>query len=425
METLLVLTVGGSCAPVITAIRDYQPDFVCFVVSGGAKGSRATVDGPGNPCGDSRKVKCPACGADAPLGDPKGANILTQTGLHETQYTLLELAEPDDLSSCYALLRATLTQLRTEHTGWRLLADYTGGTKTMTAALALSALENGYELSLVKGTRADLVKVRNGTEMAALVNVSEVRARQQIAEAQRLFNRYAYASAAEILQSTLRAAPLSPELQREIGERVTLCRAFDAWDRFDHSQAALLLEPYQSRVVPQWRFIKQITGSAPGFAPVLDLLCNAERRAARGRYDDAVARLYRALEMLPQLRLEQRAPALNSSDLDVALLPEELRPKYEALREPGKKGKIKLGLRQDYELLLELEDPLGKVYQEQEKRLLQALLHRNESILAHGQRPIAQVQWDEMKQIVAELIQNGLDALKIRIDAPQFPQWEG
>ena len=115
--------------------------------------------------------------------------------------------------------------------------------------------------------------------------------------------------------------------------------------------------------------------------------------------------------------------ALKSGDLDVTLLPEPLRLKYEALREPGEKGKIKLGLRQDYELLVELADPLGSIYQECAKRLLQALLHRNESILAHGQKPIAQTQWNEMWEIVTALIQNGLSALKIQLEAPQFPQW--
>ncbi|OQA17127.1 MAG: CRISPR-associated protein (Cas_Cas02710) [Chloroflexi bacterium ADurb.Bin360] len=180
MENLLVLTVGGSCAPVITAIRDYKPVFVCFVVSGGEKGSRVTVEGPGNPCGDSRTTKCAECGKNVPLGNPTGPNILTQTGLSEGKYKILEFTEPDDLASCYTQLRSVLAQLRIEYRECRALADYTGGTKTMTAALTLAALENGYELSLVKGARADLVKVRNGTEIAALVNIGEVRARQKI-----------------------------------------------------------------------------------------------------------------------------------------------------------------------------------------------------------------------------------------------------
>lgn len=422
MATLLVLTVGGACAPVITAIRDYRPDFVCFVVSCGPRGSRTTVDGPGNPCGDSRKIKCPECSKDVSLGDPKGANILTQTGLKEHQYEILELDEPDDLPACYTRVRTALARLREDHTDWRLLADYTGGTKTMTIALALAALEAGYELSLVRGARADLVKVRNGTEMAALVNVGDVRARQQMAEARRLFNTFAYTSAAGILQSSLLTEPLSSELQREIGGWVTLCRAFDIWDRFDHAQAQSLLETYQSRAVPQWRFLKQLAGKPPGYALVLDLLHNAERRAGRGRHDDAVARLYRALELMAQTRLEQREPALNSGDLNPALLPDALQVKYEALREPG--GKIKLGLRQDYELLAELADPLGKVYQEHVNRLLQALSCRNESILAHGQTPITNNAWQEMHQTAVEFVQAGLKALQVRLDAPQFPQWD-
>jgi len=424
MSTILALTVGGSCVPVITAIRDYQPDFVCFIASGGNRGSRKTVDGPDNPCGDTRKVKCPECGRDVPLGDPKGANILTQTSLTEDRYEILELPEPDDLSSCYTLIRVALTRLKGAYPHGRFLADYTGGTKTMTAALTLAALETGYELSLVKGTRADLVKVRNGTEMAALVNAGEVRARQQMAEAQRLFNKYAYASAAEILQSILRTMLLSPQLQREITEQVALCRAFDAWDRFDHAQARALLEPYRERFETLWRFLKLVTSVRPGYAPVLDLLRNAERRAARGRYDDAVARLYRALELLAQTRLQQREPALQSGDLNPALLPESLQAKYEALREPGDKGRVKLGLRQGYELLTELADPLGQTYQEYANRLLQALNCRNESILAHGQTPIAPDVWQKMYDLVAEFIQTGLENLQVRLEAPQFPRWE-
>ncbi|MEI7644722.1 MAG: hypothetical protein WCJ55_10620 [Chloroflexales bacterium] len=31
MSTVLVLTVGGSSAPILSAIRDHQPDFVAFI----------------------------------------------------------------------------------------------------------------------------------------------------------------------------------------------------------------------------------------------------------------------------------------------------------------------------------------------------------------------------------------------------------
>jgi len=423
MPTLLTITVGGSCAPVVSAIRAYQPDYVCFIITKGARGSHVKVDGPGAPCGDPRKANCPECGASFHLGDPTGPNIVSQTGLVETAWDPLTLDEPDAFSYCYTQIYARLLQLAEDHPDWRLIADYTGGTKTMTAALAAVALELGWELSLVKGSRLDLVKVRNGTEIASLVNAAEVRARQRMAEAQRLFDAYAYASAAALLAGVLRAAPLSPTLQREIQGWVTLCRAFHAWDLFDHARARALLEPCQSRCVPQWIFLKQLAGQRPGYAPVGDLLRNAERRAARGRYDDAVARLYRALELLAQTRLRQREPALVSGNLDVAALPEPLQADYEARRE-SPEGRIKLGLRAAYELLAQLEDPLGQLYQQRQPRLLNVLQQRNASILAHGLEPIGETRWQAMRQITADFINAGLQVVRGRRAVPQFPSWQ-
>lgn len=403
MPTLLALTVGGSCAPIVTALRDYRPEQVYFFVTVGSRGSRVTVEGAGNPCGDA-------------------PNIVTQANLGGS-YTLVDLVEPDSLPDCYATIRRTLSQAIAEHGGWRFIADYTGGTKTMGVALALAALETGWELSLVRGTRTDLVKVLDGTEMASLVNAKEVRARQQLDEAGRLFDGYAFGSASALLESLTRTSPLSNEMQQVIGQRVAICRAFDAWDRFDHQRAKQLLQPYQGRVVAQWRFLKALTGErATGYEAVLDLVRNAERRAARGRYDDAVARLYRALEMFAQVRLSQLNPPLSASNLEVSTLPEGLQHKYESLRDPVD-HRIKLGLRQDYELLMELADAVGETYRQYSSRLLDALSRRNNSILAHGTTSLSESGYQSMANQVAEFIAASLQALQIKLDAPQFPNW--
>ncbi len=407
MSTLLALTVGGSCAPLVTAVRGYAPDFVCFFASSGPRGSRTLVDGAGAVCN----------------GAP---SIVAQTGLAPERYKIVELNDPDDLPECYGKIREELAHLSTDREGWHCIADYTGGTKTMSVALALAALEAGWELSLVTGTRPDLVKVLNGSEMAALINVWEVRARQELNRARDLFNAYAYASAGALLEGLARTGPLSNALQREVRQWVALCRAFDAWDRFDHARARQLLEPYQSRFVPQWRFLKTLIGleQATGYESVLDLVRNAERRAARGRYDDAVARLYRALEMLAQVRLGQREPPLNTSDLDVNALPGRLRRRYEAWRD-ARDGKIKIGLRQAYDLLADLDDPLGRAWRAHEKRVLNALKKRNASILAHGSTPLAEGDYQEMAQVVGAFMEAGLAALGVKVVAPQFPRWEG
>jgi CRISPR-associated protein (TIGR02710 family) len=273
----------------------------------------------------------------------------------------------------------------------------------------------------VRGNRTDLQKVRDGTEMSSLVNTGEVRARQQLEQAERLFNQFAYASANELLESLARSTPLSPELQRSVQKVVTLCRGFDAWDRFDHARAAQILNPYRDEITPQWQMLKKILGEMKvagyEYAPVFDLVSNAERRAERGRYDDAVARLYRALEMLAQIRLKQLG--LDASNLNVSQLPESVRSMY-----AGKTGKIKLGLLEDYDLLAALDDPLGKFYSPYRKKLLATLEKRNSSILAHGTQPCNAAIYDEMHSQVWQFITDGLKTLSIIFDVWQFPTLE-
>ena len=411
MSTILVVTVGGSCQPIITAIGDYAPQHVFFVVSTGARGSKPTVDAAGTPC----KGRSPT--EDAP-------SIVQQAGLLPSQYTLHEIHEPDSLHECYAVVQATLREARQEFPGARFVADYTGGTKTMSVALAMAALEADWELSLVKGARTDLVKVIDGTEVAGLVNSWEVRARQRMEEARRLFDSHHYAAAEALLSNILQAGAISTALQTTVREWIGLARGFDTWDRFDHARALAILTPYQSRIVPNFIFLKQITGAdkrSTGYEGGFDLLRNAERRAIQGRYDDAVARLYRACELLAQTRLQQRTPALSSGSLDVTLLPEELRPAYESLRDPGDR-RIRLGLRQGYELLVALDDPVGKVYQRVEKVLLNGLSARNNSILAHGGTPLTDSQYRTFAEVVTTLYDDACSQLKITVNAPQFPR---
>jgi len=412
MTLVLALTVGGSCAPIVAAVRDYKPDFVCFFATGGARGSRQTVDGPGRPCRTDT--------GDAP-------SIVAQASLPADSYQIVEVEDPDDPEGIFATCHRVLCELAQRFPEAHYVADYTGGSKSMSVGLSLAALGCGWDLSLVRGQRPDLVKVANGTEMAGLVNAWNIRVRQQMEEARRLFNSYAYASASALLGNLIRQHPVSPPLDRTLRLWVAYSRGFDAWDRFDHAGAAQILSALPGEGIP-WPFLKALVGQthATGYEPVMDLIRNAERRAARGRYDDAVARLYRAIELLAQTRLRQREPPIDSANLDVEVLPAHLRPKYEWKRasgiEQGWGTQVKLGLFQDYCLLAELDDPLGRLFDSVGNRLREALKKRNHSILAHGSKPLQKGDYDEMHAITIDLVERGLDSLGVRVAAPQFPQ---
>ncbi|MBU0702219.1 hypothetical protein KKE26_13160 [bacterium] len=98
MSKVLILSVGGSCEPLVNAINEYQPDFVYFFCSSGHKGSDKTVNGTGDVCGDTRKFKCPKCQAESFTGNPKGKSIVSQAGLSQDKYDIVLVNDPDDIN---------------------------------------------------------------------------------------------------------------------------------------------------------------------------------------------------------------------------------------------------------------------------------------------------------------------------------------
>lgn len=424
MSTILILTVGGASAPLVGSISTYSPDYVVFITSKDQldrkqSGSYMMVDTAGEPCDVRPEVKCPACKAVVTARQSKPA-IVVQAGLSAEQYVVHQV-EADDLNDAYVTIRRVLAELRRDNAEARLLADYTGGTKTMSAALALAALERGdCELTLMTGARSNLQRVDEGTELATAVDTLGWRARRRISIAEELFDQYDYRAAQTTLEELAREMALPPALRNDVQQRVRLCRGFDAWDCFDHQAAQNLLQPFAKQLGAHFQTLLALNGKTKnsGYEQVHDLMRNAERRADRGRYDDAVARLYRTAELLAQIRLELQYN-LQTSDILVERLPEALRATYSAGR--GDDGKIRLGLQAAYALLSNLNDPLGAIYEQQRKPLGTALTVRNHSILAHGRNPVGAAGYQELSGLVNKLIEVARDVLRLGKSSPQFP----
>jgi CRISPR-associated protein (TIGR02710 family) len=156
---------------------------------------------------------------------------------------------------------------------------------------------------------------------------------------------------------------------------------------------------------------------------VQDLLLNAERRATQERYDDAVGRLYRAIELLAQIRL-LKSHSIKTGNVETQQLPESLREEYEKMRSPVT-GKIQLALRNSYELLSKLPgDSLGKLYLENANKIINALETRNNSLFAHGFQPITRSDYQNVSNVIVNFIQSGIAAVippQSRYQALQLP----
>lgn len=385
-QTVLICTVGGSHQPILTAIRELQPNFVHFACSGkdpttGRDGSEKQIVGKGSVIKKNFNDEKPTL-----------PNIPTQAKLSEEQFEL-GLIPTDDLEEGYTRLLEAIKSLQKRFPESHLIADYTGGTKTMTAALVMAALQTeGVELNLVTGMRGNLIKVNDGCQASYPVTVERLHLQRHIDNALENWSSYGYS------QAWLRLKPIkaSPALRSQLLQARDLSRAFDAWDRFDHLLAKALLEQYRPKVgrvlCSHYTHLEFLTCGADDRraepAKLWDLYFNAQRRASQGRYDDAVARVYRLLEWTAQWLLRDRC------DLDTSNLPADAIPDHVKVM-TNAKGQKQAGLFAAWDLVAHHLQAEAKAFAEIERNRLQNQIKiRNQSIFAHGFSPIVKEEWD-------------------------------
>jgi len=387
-KTLLICTVGGSHQPIVTAIRSVQPDFVCFVCSEDDpetkhQGSYTQILTPGK-CIKSKREKNKN---DLP-------NIPTQTGLSEDSFVVRRIPT-DDLEQAFSQITEKLETWKKEFTEARIIADYTGGTKSMTGAMILAALEQeGVELQLITGGRQNLLSIKED-EYGVLASVQKLRLRKRMNPLIQLWQSFSYEQAGRGMSELLRSTRgQNTELKRLRG----LSLAFAAWHRCDYPEAQRLLSVYKkvfrntlSSYLQTLSFLcKPSNRQEP--MKLLDLELNIERRIAQGHYDEAVAISYRLWEWTAQWLLKHYC-GIQTADIQKSDLPDSI------VIHPNHDGKIQAGLFKAWELLeyKRPESPAGIFFKQQRKHLKNIVLIRNQSIFAHGFKPISQAEWEEIK----------------------------
>jgi len=423
MKNILILTVGGSHQPIVRSIQQNHPDFVHFLCSADTektKGSYIQVIGEGQ-----------VLKSNPMLHKPDLPNIVTLTGLSEGQYAVHQIEGFDNLNDCYLAALRLIERVHADDPDAKIVADYTGGTKSMTAGLAAAALDDGRcEIQLVTGLRQDLQQVTDQTEFVRPVHVWDMQATRRMRVARDLIARFDYAGAVRVLEEA--AKRFASEATMAMLQRwLALCRAFEAWDRFDHATARQLIQPYRKDFVPYAIFLDAVVEGkgAHGFEWVEDLVLNAERRAAQGRFDDAVGRLYRTVELTAQIWLQQRH-GIDTGKVDIARLPESIKAKVE--KERNEDSDIKIGLLLAWDVIAALaDDPLGALFQPERGAMKKFLSVRNQSLFAHGLTPIRERDYREHAPRWIEFVRKAVDSAikalgKKRVNIlPQFPtEWE-
>ncbi len=344
------------------------------------------------------------------------------------------VGDPADLRDCYehsvAAVRLTLER---GFAAESIIVDYTGGTKSMSAAVALAAVARGCAYSYVSGTQrtkrglgivvSGSEEVRTGLSPWTLFAVEE---RRRITA---LFDRYQFAGARLLCDELLERADVDHAVRLRVEAYRLLAEGYAEWDRFNHARAIAPLE----RARESLQRLVQIAGAesgdealllaienavrllkaivqevgrdrgTPGPLVVADLWANARRRGEEGKYDDAVARLYRLVELAGQIAARELGIA-STANVPVEAIPAPLRGDYVARHQDPRDGKIRLGLVATFELLKAAGHSAGRRYAEQEKALERVLTGRNQSILAHGVVPASRERYDEFAALVASWV---------------------
>lgn len=319
----------------------------------------------------------------------------------------------NDADECFAHFDRVLRKLRAD--GFRpddIVADFTRGTKAMSAALVLAAVERGVErLRYVYGPRDQRGTAVPGTEKVGEIRTSVVTARRRIDEARALMRHGDFGAALELLPDQRFVTLLPEALRKESAALRAAARIYAAWDRLDYKAAVDSLDDREdtahagafapTAAMEGWlrrlagiRSFRQKDADAQAYCKsqaaslrplACDLLANAERRVRDQRFEDAQLRAYRVLELLGQIRLFGRG-------YDNADLPEEddaITAFDAAQRESDRRGirskggKRTAGRETTAHLLKHLGDPLADELLRFGGRWT-GMARRNVSILIHG-----------------------------------------
>jgi CRISPR-associated protein (TIGR02710 family) len=440
----LLISVGGSPNPVLYSIEQHHPDHIWFFCSTASSDEAVKVwQEISNPeCEIVRRKPEEAIEAKHIL-----ARLRNRPGFRVPSYDLCIVERFEELGPCYEKIRTSIPELLKK---WKVppenvTCDYTGGTKTMSAALVLAAVEMFDHFSYIGGEQRDKGGVGITLDGKERVHYQQnpwsSLAIREVERARDLWAHCNFEAAADVLS---KVAPRLPQ-PRLFEAFSTVARGLAARHRLDFRDASGLLGQAARSLpdlldgVPDRGLISFVEAAAKQCGLCLqsgldsqhklleELLDNALRTAAQNRFEDAALRLYRCMEMQLQIWLAEKTSGFfkNGARKDFpAQWPQELEALGYLTEHP--RGGIKLGLEAVIEALCRLKDDRIARFAEDldspNPRLRNVASQRNQGILAHGTTAVGREGFERFKDVASEFF--GFDLTRERHPIPPLdPCW--
>lgn len=352
--------------------------------------------------------------------------------------------DSDNIEELYLEYIEVLDRLRAGRPEAVIVADFTSGTKAMSAALGLAAVaRNVQTLAYMVGPR-DADGRASVTSHAVSFAPEQIYAEGRFSEALGYFNRGDFTVAQDLAEQVRRRTFNKNKILAKTAETLKgLARAYRCWDLFQYGEALRILkatvarnvldEACQAAIENQCRYLDVCKNGLtvengaridPRWTDhrLVDLYANARRRRDKGNYDDAVARCYRLLEYLAQRQLKMEY-GIETDNVPVS----EFKPETQEML--GRETRI--GLVKSYRLLeVEFDDKMGLAFRkdyvaggmwdEPRGPLSGALTARNCSLLAHGFEPCTRKAAETILDVVQAWFRQWLPDFDDMIRAATF-----
>ncbi len=345
--------------------------------------------------------------------EPVHAALADKYGMSPPSFSVCMLPDPNDFTGCFEVLYGVASLYHDEE----VVIEASTGTREMITAAEIVSFLTRSPVSHISGEKSGGIIIP-GTERIREMVLFAAYDRLQLHRAIYAFNHNHFGSSLRLL-SGIRGLP-----ERDV--YYSLFNAYWHWDKMDYVKAYRYLEhvPDLELLIPMNRkFLKRLLEldrmddtilnrkerlrirQQKYIYMLLDLLHNAKRRIDGERYDDALARLYRVVELISQVLLLSYGIDDNEEKIRFADLKKLLRKQDISTyaRKSDRNGIIRIGLR--YKFLL-LEDLGLKGAARWYSDLQEYIMVRNDSILAHGLTPVpgdlVKDLWIKVRGIVTE-----------------------
>lgn len=437
-----ILTVGGSPEPLIYFINEYEPDFIYLLHS-------------------DKSIK-------------EAKRIVDELKISKKRYSFKLIEDSESLEVSYLKSKEIIDELKSKN--YDVHVDFTGGTKPMVSGLILAAVMEECTYSYIGSDTAHsrdkngLGVVKSGFEKLKLqTNPYSTYAVLEFEKGMEFFNNYQFEAAKLNFESAHRKLK-SIKLKKLSLIYTDIANFYSSWDKFNNvigenkkvlnsylkseiidriendKDLKSMMENEQSsffnQMLDNQEFLKLKISRKGVIKPenvkyyLPDLLNNASRRVDEGKYDDALARIYRAVELIGQAKLlemgminEDRLKENKKFMIDKDSLEKRWNPKINKyLEDLIKTGQVEpddkvltLGRNRSFEILKMLGDKTAHKFLD--NKITDLLNRRNISILAHGLEPISKETVFKLEELVMEYAYELYPDLDTYKEMSRFPKF--